>query len=191
MDEWNPSCDAEWTSSPPTATQHTIPLFSLWPTSIRLFSLQLHGNCRLQIYSTSSSFTSQTCFDPDLLGCRAEQSDCLQGDLTLTRRGGDTESANENDGAVKVLLLLVVVVVGEFEQMSDIPSGCVRLLRTQSVKCDKKLIHWHVLKHHRYTILTEIHPKAFGYTGRVCISVVNVPLVDHALHLSGKRQQKH
>lgn len=64
----------------------------------------------------------------------------MQGDLTLTRRGGDTESANENNGAVKVLLLLVVVVV-EFEQMSDIPSGCVRLLRTQSVKCDKKLIY--------------------------------------------------
>lgn len=64
----------------------------------------------------------------------------MQGDLTLTRRCGDTESANENDGAVTVLLLLAVVVE-ELEQMSDIPPGCVGLLRTQFVKCDKKLIH--------------------------------------------------
>lgn len=179
---------AWWTSESPAAVrsgrhrlpspQHTHSPFSHFGRlQLGSFLLQHHGNCRLQIYSPSSSFTSQTCFDSDLLGCRAERSDCLQGDLTLTRRCGDTESANENDGAVKVLLLLLLVV-GEFQQMSDIPPGCVGLLRTQSVKCDKKLIHWDVVKHHRYTILTQIHSKTFGYTGRMCISAINVPLND-------------
>lgn len=82
----------------------------------------------------------------------------MQGDLTLTHGCKDTESAKENAGAEKMLLLAVAVVV-EFEQMSDIPTGCVGLLRTQSVKWDKKLIHLDAVKHNQYTILTQTHRK--------------------------------
>lgn len=61
--------------------------------------------------------------------------------------------------------------------MSNIASGSVGVLRTQSVKCDKKLIHLDVVKHHTIHD-TDANPFKSIWLHRQCVRRWQIGLVD-------------